>query len=68
MNAYDMFTFIISRYALDRGASAFSIDIDDAGHHGGGFRSTSPSIKVSQHLIQRRNQVRFPEEVPTGKF
>ena len=67
MNFYAMFTFIISRYALDRGASAFAIDIEEAGHHGVS-RSTSSSIKVSPHPIQRRNQARFPGEAPTGKF
>lgn len=56
----------IREYALDRGASAFAIDIEEAGHHGGVSRSTSSSIKVSPHPIQRRNQARFPGEAPTG--
>ncbi|KAL6314879.1 hypothetical protein AAG906_029096 [Vitis piasezkii] len=55
----------IREYALDRGASAFAIDIEEAGHHGVS-RSTSSSIKVSPHPIQRRNQARFPGEAPTG--
>lgn len=56
-----MFTFIISRYALDQGASAFAIDIEEVG-------SGSSSIKVLPRSIQRRNQARFPREVPTGKY
>ncbi|XP_059591650.1 molybdenum cofactor sulfurase isoform X2 [Vitis vinifera] len=56
----------IREYALDRGASAFAIDIEEAGHHGGVSRNTSSSIKVSPRPIQRRNQARFPGEAPTG--
>ncbi|KAA8527170.1 hypothetical protein F0562_008601 [Nyssa sinensis] len=56
----------IREYALNKGAAAFAIDIEEAGHHGEASKSPASPIKVLQHPIQRRNEVRLLEEEPTG--
>ncbi|GLU17991.1 hypothetical protein SLE2022_343150 [Rubroshorea leprosula] len=57
----------IREYALDKGAAAFAVDVIE------GFLdevSSSPvamtSLKVSQHPVQRRSEVRFLERELTG--
>ncbi|KAF5948976.1 hypothetical protein HYC85_014933 [Camellia sinensis] len=55
-----------SRYALNKGATAFAIDIEEAAHVGVGFRSPVSSIKVLRHHIQRRNEARILAEELTG--
>lgn len=55
----------IREYALSKGAAAFAIDIEAAGHHDGS-RSMDSSIKVLQHDVQRRSEVRLLDEEPTG--
>ncbi|KAI7979425.1 Molybdenum cofactor sulfurase [Camellia lanceoleosa] len=56
----------IREYALNKGATAFAIDIEEAAHVGVGFRSPVSSIKVLRHHIQRRNEARILEEELTG--
>ncbi|KAK9275964.1 hypothetical protein L1049_023239 [Liquidambar formosana] len=56
----------IREYALNQGAVAFAIDIEEAGHHGGASRNSVSSIKVTQHPIQRRKEAGVLEEEPTG--
>lgn len=56
----------IREYALSKGATSFAIDIEEAAHDGGGYRSPVSSIKVLQHPVLRRNETALLEEEPTG--
>ncbi|KAF5731289.1 Molybdenum cofactor sulfurase (LOS5) (ABA3) isoform 1 [Tripterygium wilfordii] len=55
---------IDSRYALSQGAAAFAIDIEEELHHSG--ICDAHSVKMSQHLVQRRKDARSLERDPTG--
>ncbi|XP_077244486.1 molybdenum cofactor sulfurase (LOS5) (ABA3) isoform X3 [Tasmannia lanceolata] len=52
----------IREYALNQGATALAIDIEDVKH-----QDTS-SVKVSQYPIQRRVEARFSGEDPNGSI
>ncbi|KAJ7949642.1 Molybdenum cofactor sulfurase [Quillaja saponaria] len=55
----------IREYALDQGAVALAIDIDDNGNPGVS-PGTEASIRISPHQIQRRKVAGFLEGEPTG--
>ncbi|KAL6998951.1 Molybdenum cofactor sulfurase [Sarracenia purpurea var. burkii] len=56
----------IREYALNKGATAFAIDIEEATNDGGGFINPLSSIKVLQHPIQRRHDAMLQEEETSG--
>ncbi|KAJ4835539.1 hypothetical protein Tsubulata_028426 [Turnera subulata] len=51
----------IREYALQNGAAAFAVDVEDVGHAGGMSRDNGAQMKISPHPIQRRTEVKFPE-------
>ncbi|KAI5332642.1 hypothetical protein L3X38_022771 [Prunus dulcis] len=55
----------IREYALDQGAAAFAMDVEETVHHGVS-NGTAASMKVLQHQVQRRNEASSLEE-PTGE-
>ncbi|BFG28744.1 hypothetical protein CerSpe_150180 [Prunus speciosa] len=55
----------IREYALDQGAAAFAIDVEETVRHGVS-NGTAASMKVLQHQVQRRNEASSLEE-PTGE-
>lgn len=56
-----------ARYALAKGAEAFAIDIEEAGHRDGS-RDTKTSHKVLKRTVQRRSGVKILDEEPAGIF
>ncbi|XP_015882118.3 molybdenum cofactor sulfurase isoform X1 [Ziziphus jujuba] len=56
----------IREYALDQGASAFAIDIEEETVHHKLSNGSAASMGALQHQVQRRNEARFPENEPTG--
>ncbi|KAK6934806.1 Molybdenum cofactor sulfurase, C-terminal, partial [Dillenia turbinata] len=64
----------IREYALNQGAAAVAVDIEDAPQNAksgnavpqNGKPGSLTSIKLSHHSIQKRNQAGYRQEVPTG--
>ncbi|KOM49312.1 hypothetical protein LR48_Vigan08g013900 [Vigna angularis] len=54
----------IREYALDHGAQAIAVDIDEDIHPG--MTGETLSTKMSLHQVQRRNVAESPEGEPTG--
>lgn len=55
----------IREYALTQGAAACAVDIEETANCGNGDKTSFP-VKVLQHPIQRRNEVKSWEEEPKG--
>ncbi|XVE52899.1 hypothetical protein DITRI_Ditri02bG0161200 [Diplodiscus trichospermus] len=56
----------IREYALNQGAAAFAVDIEEAVDQYGASRSSLTSFKVIQHPVQRRNEAEVLEGDLTG--
>ncbi|XP_042482522.1 molybdenum cofactor sulfurase isoform X2 [Macadamia integrifolia] len=56
----------IREYALDQGAVAFAVDIEEDQHKNGVSRKDGSTIKVAQYPAQRRNGGRLQDESPGG--
>ncbi|XAR53536.1 Molybdenum cofactor sulfurtransferase [Bertholletia excelsa] len=55
----------IREYALNEGATAIAVDIEEAVHYGRD-RSLASSIKVLKRPMQRRDEARFQKDEATG--
>ncbi|KAG4213196.1 hypothetical protein ERO13_A01G039700v2 [Gossypium hirsutum] len=56
----------LREYALNQGAAAFAVDINEAVDQGGASRSSLTSFKVIQHPVQIRNEAKVLEGELTG--
>ncbi|XP_043688948.1 molybdenum cofactor sulfurase isoform X2 [Telopea speciosissima] len=56
----------IKEYALDQGAVAFAVDVEEDQHKNGVLRKDGSTIKVAQYPVQRRNAGRLQDESPGG--
>ncbi|XP_058080205.1 molybdenum cofactor sulfurase isoform X3 [Magnolia sinica] len=56
----------IREYALNQGATALAVDIEDVEHHSGPSKSKLSSFKVSQHPAQRRTEATLTGTVVNG--
>ncbi|XP_038901662.1 molybdenum cofactor sulfurase isoform X3 [Benincasa hispida] len=54
----------IREYALEQGAQAYAIDIEDAEHDA--FTGNLVSVQATKHQILRRNEVKFLDKDHTG--
>lgn len=58
-------SFLIAiRYALEQGAQAYAIDIEDAEHDA--FTGNLASVQATKHQILRRNEAKFLDKDHTG--
>ncbi|KAF3438269.1 hypothetical protein FNV43_RR21030 [Rhamnella rubrinervis] len=55
----------IREYALDKGATALAVDVEETVHEKVS-RGSAASIRVSGHQVQRRNEAKSLENEPTG--
>lgn len=56
------------RYALNQGAAAFAVDIDDAVPADGSSQSPLSLLKLSQYPVQRRTEASSLSEDLAGRF
>lgn len=66
MNMKWWLSLIIYRYALNQGAAAVAVDIEEVKYLTGLSKSNISSVKVLQHPIQRRTQAMSPAEISDG--
>lgn len=60
-----MTNFLIAiRYALEQGAQAYAIDIEDTERDA--FTGNLSSVQVTKHHILRRNEAKFLDKDHTG--
>lgn len=56
------------RYALDKGATALAVDIEDVKLHGLQDGTNESSFRILKHSVQRRAEAKFPQDGVSGKL